>query len=227
MAGALPDPGSAWIGPEGVTWWIVAITPRGVLVHSERGDQRTIARWDWPEGLRPAQPTQACARIPLRAMLVGGTARPPHFERLRSLAQDADIDVVFHVPWNKDAGSRKGRFLRVDPAAEVEIVLLLSDVMSHAQYGWYKRSAKDHNVPFLTLPSRGFAHELEKGLRRLATDPRLEDRLAEWFGSGASVSCFSDGWWELTEAGWERREATSSGDRHGLLAALLSWLVFL
>jgi hypothetical protein len=224
MPNPLPTPGSVWLRGS-TTWWVTAITQRGVLLHSELGQALTVPPYAWPGDFTPRDSETRQRRV-LRGLLIGGASGVP-FERLWDRAAQLDVDIDYHIPWSKDSGSKSaGSFPKRPLPSDIDLVILVP-LMGHAQYNWYLKLVKGEGVPMLVVQSQGFLSGLQKGLRALATQGKIPGLLEEDYG--AVPRSRRTGWWELSVAGqWTWKEASRRAEpavaRGGLLAAVLAGL---
>lgn len=221
MSSNLPDPGSAWLQGS-TTWWVTAITQRGVLLHSELGQAVTVPPYAWPGEFAPRD-AQTRQRRVLRALLIGGASGAP-FERLWDRAAQLDVDIDYHIPWAKESGSRSaGAFPKKPLPPDIDLVIVLP-LMSHQQYNWYLKLVKGEGVPMLVVQSQGFLPGLQQGLKGLAAQGKIPGLHEEDYG--AVPSSRRTGWWELSSHGqWVWKEPKgSSRSGEGLLAAVLAAL---
>ena len=202
MPNVLPTPGTAWLR-DATTWWVTAITQRGVLLHSETGQALTVPTYAWPADFQP-QAVEVSDRRVLRALLIGG-AGGARFERLWDQAAALDVDVDYHIPWAKDSGSGSGGSYPKKPLPpDIDLVILVP-LMSHGQYWWYARRVKEEGLPMIVTHPQGFQENLRQGLRGLASQGKIPGLREEDYG--AVPPSRRAGWWELSSSDqWVWRE---------------------
>ena len=184
----LPIPGTTWTRG-GATWWATAVTIRGVLLHSEHGEEITIPAWVWPEEFRPetAEEEKREVHRPHVALLIGGDAGK-WFDLMYRAAENVGIEIRHHV-------SGRQRRLGTIPV-DTEIIVLMTSHVGHPMAEQVRRTSKQEGIPRLDTHAQGFERHLVEGLKRLGLS------VPEGYG-GLHLSGI---YWEWDGKAWHQHE---------------------